>query len=154
MSTQHARPCSRRRFLRGMTLAGSAGLLGLHARRVAAEPPPETTQLRIGQSQAICFAPQYVAAEQLFHAEGFVDVQYVRRRNTTEALVAGEIDFTSFDASSLIVQIDKGFAQGQPAVSLSGLHIGCYELFGTDQIHEKSRWVPHSLLWGGKRGSP
>ena len=20
--------------------------------------------------------------------------------------------------------------------------------------HEKSRWVPHSLLWGGKRGSP
>ena len=21
-------------------------------------------------------------------------------------------------------------------------------------LHEKSRWVPHSLLWGGKRGSP
>jgi class 3 adenylate cyclase len=21
-------------------------------------------------------------------------------------------------------------------------------------VHEKSRWVPHSLLWGGKRGSP
>jgi len=22
------------------------------------------------------------------------------------------------------------------------------------RVHEKSRWVPHSLLWGGKRGSP
>ena len=26
--------------------------------------------------------------------------------------------------------------------------------FDVHQVHEKSRWVPHSLLWGGKRGSP
>jgi len=46
MHSQHARRFSRRRFLGGMTLAGTAGLLGLPARRVAAEPPPETTTLR------------------------------------------------------------------------------------------------------------
>ena len=133
MSTQQARRFSRRTFL-GVTLAGTTGLLGLHARRVAAEPPPETTRLRIGQSAAICFAPQYVAAEQLFQAEGFVDVQYVKQRIAQEALVAGEVDLTAFDAGSLIVQIDKGFAEGRPTVGLLGLHIGCYELFGTDRI--------------------
>jgi NitT/TauT family transport system substrate-binding protein len=46
MRTQHARPFSRRQFLGGLTLAGTAGLLGLHPRPVAAEPPPETTRLR------------------------------------------------------------------------------------------------------------
>jgi hypothetical protein len=49
METQHARPFSRRRFLGGLTLAGTAGLLGLPARPVAAEPPPETTRLRLAQ---------------------------------------------------------------------------------------------------------
>ena len=75
MSTQHARRFSRRRFL-GVTLAGTAGLLGLHARRVAAEPPPETTTLRLVQSPAICAAPQYVA-EEFLHGEGFTEVRYV-----------------------------------------------------------------------------
>ena len=76
MRTQHARPCSRRRFLGGLTLAGTAGLLGLHPRPVAAEPPPETTTLRLAQTASICQAPQYVV-EALFEAEGFTDVQFV-----------------------------------------------------------------------------
>lgn len=79
MSTQHARQFSRRKFLSGVTLVGTAGLLGLTPGPVAAEPPPETSTLRIGQSPAICFVPQYLAAEQLFQAEGFADVQYVKR---------------------------------------------------------------------------
>jgi hypothetical protein len=54
MSTQHARPFSRRRFLGGLTLVGTAGFLGLHARRVAAEPPPETTTIRWLRNPAIC----------------------------------------------------------------------------------------------------
>jgi NitT/TauT family transport system substrate-binding protein len=107
------------------------GLLGLHPRPVAAEPPPETTTLRIARGPAICFAPQYVAAEQLFQAEGFVDVQYVVKRPLAfEAIVSGEADLASTDVSSLIVSIDKG----QPMVILMGLHMGCYELFGTDQM--------------------
>ena len=63
MSTQPVRPLSRRRFLRGVTLAGTAGLLGLHAKPVAAAPPPETTRIRLGQTASICRAPEYMATE-------------------------------------------------------------------------------------------
>ena len=76
MSTQHARQCSRRRFLGRLTLAGAAGLLGWHPRPVAAEPPPETTRLRLYKFPGICLAPQYVA-EELLRAEGFTEVQYL-----------------------------------------------------------------------------
>jgi NitT/TauT family transport system substrate-binding protein len=58
MRTQHTGQFSRRRFLGGLTLAGTAGLLGLHARRVVAEPPPETTTIRLSQISGICIAPQ------------------------------------------------------------------------------------------------
>ena len=50
MSVQHARPSSRRRFLGGLTFAGTAGFLGLLPRGAAAEPPPETTRTQ-GASQ-------------------------------------------------------------------------------------------------------
>jgi transposase len=30
----------------------------------------------------------------------------------------------------------------------------CMKRLSQGRFHEKSRWVPHSLLWGGKRGSP
>ena len=89
MSTQHARQFSRRRFLGGLTLAGTAGFLGLHPRQVAAEPPPETTTLRLIQLSGICIAPQYVA-EELLRAEGFADVQYVKRDDTQKALASGD----------------------------------------------------------------
>jgi NitT/TauT family transport system substrate-binding protein len=121
---------TRQRFLGGLTVAGTVGLLGMRPRLVAAEPPPETSTLRIGQSPAICFAPQYVAAEQLFQAEEFVDVQYVKRPGAYETILSGEADIASTDAASIIVSLDKR----QPIVVLVGLHIGCYELFGTEQI--------------------
>jgi hypothetical protein len=61
MRTQHARQFSRRRFLEGLTLAGTAGFLGWHPRPVAAEPPPETATVRL-IDQGTCLAPQYLAA--------------------------------------------------------------------------------------------
>jgi NitT/TauT family transport system substrate-binding protein len=76
MSPQDARPFSRRKFLSEMTLVGTAGLLGLHARQGAAEPAPETPRLRLYKFPGICLAPQYIA-EELLRAEGFTDVQYV-----------------------------------------------------------------------------
>jgi NitT/TauT family transport system substrate-binding protein len=131
MSAQHTAGWTRRRFLGGLTLAGTAGLLGLSPRPVGAEPPPETTRLRIAQSPGICFAPQYMAGDQLLQAEGFVDVQYVKRSPVAfPLLVSGELDLASTDVSTMIAGID----QGQPIVILAGLHGGCYELFGTDQI--------------------
>jgi NitT/TauT family transport system substrate-binding protein len=130
MSTQHARPCSRRRFLAGVTLAGTAGLLGVHPRLVAAEPPPETTTLRLRQISGICIAPQYVA-EELLHAEGFANVQYVKAAGTTaEDLGSGEVDISMGFVTPFIVQLDTG----DPLVLLGGVHVGYFELFGTEQI--------------------
>ncbi|PYM69092.1 MAG: hypothetical protein DME10_25075, partial [Candidatus Rokuibacteriota bacterium] len=68
---------SRRAFVGGLTLGWTAGLLGLDSGQAAAEPPPETTKLRLPQIPGICVAPQYVA-EALMISEGFIDVQYVK----------------------------------------------------------------------------
>src|SRR5205809_5747304 len=68
---------TRRALRSGLALAGGGGLLGLTSRPAAAEPPPETTRVRLVQIAGICVAPQYVA-EELLRAEGFVDVQYVQ----------------------------------------------------------------------------
>jgi hypothetical protein len=101
MSTQHARPFSRRRFLCGLTLAGTAGFLGVPPRPAAAEPPPETTTLRLIKLSGICIAPQYVA-EELLRAEGFADVQYVERDDTQQAgllVKRGQLTRPSFGVS-------------------------------------------------------
>ena len=129
MPIQHARRCSRRRFLRGITLAGTAGLLGVHPRPSAAEPPPETTKIRLVQISGICIAPQYVA-EDLLRAEGFADVHYVKRDDTQQALASGEVDISMAFVTPFILQLERG----APVVLLGGVHVGCYELFGTDQV--------------------
>ena len=121
---------NRRDFVSRLTAAGTAGLLGLRARSAAAEPPPETTRLRVARSPAICFAPQYVAGEQLLRAEGFTDLQYVQRSTGWDALNSGDADISAVDAPSLVAQLDMG----KPITVLTGLHVGCYELFGTARI--------------------
>jgi NitT/TauT family transport system substrate-binding protein len=135
MHTQHARQCSRRKFLRGVTLVGTAGLLGLPARRVAAEPPLETTRLRLYKTPGICIAPQYVA-EELLHLEGFTEVHYVAADpakmtvSTYQQFAAGGIDLTTTFAPPSIIQVDAV----APIVLLGGVHVGCFELFGTDRV--------------------
>ena len=69
---------SRREFVGGLTLAGTAGLLGMRPGHATAEPPPETRTIRIAQSPATCFAAIYVAGERLLQAEGFTTVEYVK----------------------------------------------------------------------------
>lgn len=49
MDRRHAEGWSRREFLGGLVLAGAAGLIGLKPEPFAAEPPPETTTLRLVQ---------------------------------------------------------------------------------------------------------
>ena len=73
MCDQRAEGWTRRAFLNELTLAGTAGLLGVPPRAVAAESSPETTALRLARTTSICQAPQYVV-EALFEAEGFTDV--------------------------------------------------------------------------------
>jgi hypothetical protein len=129
MRIHHAACWSRREFLRGLTLAGTAGLLGLYPRAVVAEPPPETTKIRLIQISGICIAPQYVA-EELLRAEGFTEVQYIKLENTQKALASGQVDVSMAFVAPSIIQVDTA----APLVLLGGVHVGCYEVFGTDQV--------------------
>src|SRR5712691_11559468 len=111
MHSQHVRRFSRRRFLGGVTLAGMAGLLGVHPRPVAAEPPPETTTLRLTKVPSTCRAPQWIA-EELLAAEGFTDVQYVTVLTggkgadlTGSALVSGQVDLSMQFIGPSILQV-------------------------------------------------
>ena len=119
MSSQQAEGWSRREFLGGVTLAGTAGLLGVRPTPVAAEPPVETTTLRLAQIPGACIAPQYVA-EDLLHGEGFTDVQYVkkaRRVQTYEAVASGEVAITVGSVGPLLIQVDAG----DPIVFVAGV---------------------------------
>lgn len=138
---------TRRDFLRNVTVASAAGFVALRSCRADAEPAPETTKLRlVKETRAICIAPQY-AAEDLLRAEGFVDVEYVKMpADSAEApdaagsmwsdggrvdpLSAGIADIHTLMVSRIIAQIDAG----APIKVVTGIHAGCFELFGTDRI--------------------
>ena len=131
MKHNHVDPIGRRGFIRDMTVGGAAGLLGLRPESAAAEPPPETTRLRVHHSLSLCQAPQYVA-EDLLRGEGFTEVQYVPHgpKGFYETLGSGEADIGGDFATQQIIQLDKG----TPIVVLGGIHVGCFELFGTEQV--------------------
>jgi NitT/TauT family transport system substrate-binding protein len=125
---------SRRESLKGLAAFGlGLGLIGTRA--VAAEPPPETTRLRLGKIPSICLAPQYVA-EELLRAEGFSHIQYVGEGLSNsglagaQAMGAGQFDISMNFAAPLVMAID----QGTPIVILGGVHVGCFELFGTERV--------------------
>jgi NitT/TauT family transport system substrate-binding protein len=124
----------RREFLGGLGLAGAAGLLGLRAEEAAAEPPPETTTIRLIHDPAIpvlCYAPLYVA-EDLLRGEGFTEVRYVKLVEGSEAkaLAAGQADVSGVLAATVILAIEGR----QPLLALAGLHIGCLEVVGTGRV--------------------
>jgi NitT/TauT family transport system substrate-binding protein len=123
---------SRRGFLRGLGLAGVTAFIGLRGGPAAAEPPPETTRIRIHDAPITCFAPVYVA-EDLLKAEGFTEVQYVKTplaEGPTKALAEGWIDITQNDTAAHLMVLDVG----GPVVLLGGIHTGCWELFGSDSV--------------------
>jgi NitT/TauT family transport system substrate-binding protein len=130
MHIQHAQRFSRRRFLGG-TLAGMAGLLGVPPRPVAAEPPPETTRLRVGRLPGICGAPLFMA-EEFLPGEGFTEVQYVDLHGSSfpQATAAGEVDFGSNFIGPTLTRLEAG----APFVLLSGTHVGCFELFAHEPV--------------------
>jgi len=136
----------RRDFLRQGTAIAAASFLGAPPGRVAAEPPPETTKIRIVREPSICIAPQY-AAEELLKAEGFAEVEYVKTASDSDRAAGGAVamrgddegvdpvatglaDLHTVMAAQLVVSIDAG----QPIRILTGIHAGCFELFGTDRI--------------------
>jgi NitT/TauT family transport system substrate-binding protein len=132
MTNPHVAGWSRREFLSGVTLAGTAGLLSLRSRPVVAEPPPETMKITLVKVSGICIAPQYVA-EALLQDEGFTEVHYVETvagAELTKALAAGEAHLSLSFVAPVILRLDRG----DPIIMLAGVHVGCFELFGTDRV--------------------
>jgi NitT/TauT family transport system substrate-binding protein len=134
---------SRRRFLTNAAMVGAAGLGGFGAwgKALAAEPPPEVTTIRFEKDDGTCIAPQ--AFQELLRAEGFTDIRYVdlteahlRRANAanlspnSDMIVHGEVDFAREFAANLLLTMNAG----GPVTVLSGLHLGCFEIFGKNEI--------------------
>jgi NitT/TauT family transport system substrate-binding protein len=122
----------RRQFVSQSTLAATAGLFGLRPEPVAAEPPPETTRIRLVRSPAICISPLYVA-EELLRLEGFTDVEYVPFKTGnlfTQAVGAGQADLALNFIGPLVISVDER----APVVILAGIHAGCFELFGSERV--------------------
>ena len=127
---------SRRDSLRLLLGAGAAGLGLTRAGLVAAEPPPETTRLRLSRVPSVCLAPQYVA-EELLRAEGFTQVEYVGTANQgggipgAQVMGNGDVDFGMNFAAPLVVALDMGV----PITLLGGVHVGCFEVFVGERVH-------------------
>ena len=133
MSDPRSEGWSRREFLTKATLAGAAGIFGVKPNSIAAEPPPETTRLKIlDLPRGICPAPQYVA-EELLRSEGFTELQYLRKQTQNErfrAVATGEAHMFVTFVPSLVSRLDAG----DPLVFLAGSHVGCFELFGAERV--------------------
>jgi len=122
----------RREFLTRASTLAAACLLSHPDRSVAAEPPPETTHVRLVHLPFICLAPQY-PAEEFLPLEGFTTWDYLPlgTRSGVDALAEGRADISMWSAPELLLRLDAG----QPIVVLAGVHGGCYQLFGGDRVH-------------------
>jgi NitT/TauT family transport system substrate-binding protein len=122
---------TRREFLGGLALTGTAALMGLAQEPAAAEPPPETTRIRFPllPFDVACVAPQWVA-ESFLRAEGFATPEYVKVKSSWQGLARGDVDFIITDALTGVLRVDEG----DPITILTGVHGGCYELIGTGQV--------------------
>jgi NitT/TauT family transport system substrate-binding protein len=121
----------RRRFLAAGCALGAARLAATPG-RAAAEPAPETRTIRFFYDPVVCVAPMFLA-EELLRGEGFDEVVYVKRtadETVADALRAGRADLTATNAPSLMLAIDAG----RSISILSGLHVGCFELFANDSV--------------------
>jgi NitT/TauT family transport system substrate-binding protein len=78
---------------------------------------------------SICEAAEYVA-EDLLQGEGFTEVRYVEAESfvdSQQALVAGKADLTMLFSPPFLLRLEAG----DPLVVLAGVHVGCFELFGS-----------------------
>ena len=139
---------SRRRFLTNLAFTGAVGLggvsvasLGGGRKSLAAEPPLEVTTIRLAKDTVTCIAP--LVFHELLRAEGFADIRYVdlaeayvRRADAAKSgavadmISHGEVDFGRDFAPAHVL----GMNAGAPITILAGLHLGCFEVFGKDEI--------------------
>ena len=126
---------NRREFMKKTALTGAAAYLGIGSDYgiAAVEPPPETTTVRFQQLKSPCWVPQLVA-EPLLREEGFKDIQYIKadkeRWHGEEDIIAGRVDFTADYTGMSLMKL----VPGSPIDFISGFHVGCYSLIGSDKI--------------------
>ena len=122
---------NRRCFLAGLSSV-AAGLVDA-SKVLSEEEPLETTRIRLYDWTGLCIAPQFVA-EELLKSEGLTDVQYLRDDASgslpNPLLASGAIDINSQFSAPTIIRVEAS----DPIVFLGGLHVGCFELFGTEKI--------------------
>jgi NitT/TauT family transport system substrate-binding protein len=123
-----ARMQTRRGFLGGIAAAGATSLMRTRWAE-ASEEPLETTTVRL-QTPGLCVAPLLIA-EALLRAEGFTDIRYVPSDfGSTELVARGAVDFAPQYAPQCVRAIDAG----EPLMLLSGVMVGCFELFAREGI--------------------
>lgn len=120
----------------GTNLLSACGA-GVNERSAASEPNPdaplETTSIGLFSiSETQCLAAQYLA-EPFLREEGFTDIRYPRYKSAADSLAdkrSGKIDFALGYAAAWIPMIDTG----SPLVMLGGVHVGCWQVFGTGNV--------------------
>ena len=146
---------NRRDLLLAGACAASTALFGSVVSRLRAEeanPPPETTTIRLAKNPSICIAPQYVVSD-LLNAEGFANVVYVESDagvEQTKAIAKGDIDFTLHFSGPLLLEIDRGAT----VTILAGVHVGCFELFAKEGIRSVADLKGRTVGQQGLGSSP
>jgi NitT/TauT family transport system substrate-binding protein len=121
---------TRRDFLKiagGLSLS-TAGMTLLNACGAGSE----TTTIRLVKAPSLCLAPLYLA-EDFLKDEGFTEVQYVDipTGNVVEVLSSGQADLGMQFSGPIVTYLDAG----KPLTVLAGVHVGCFVLFGHEQIN-------------------
>src|SRR5438067_8877739 len=125
-------PITRRRMLTTFACAGGLSAPFLRPSLLsAAEGTLETKSITLPKNPALCTAPQFIA-EELLRAEGFTELKTITLHNAgiSGALGSGEIDFAVTYASLFAAGLDNGAA----LTLLSGVMVGCFELFAREGI--------------------
>ncbi|MHB8880135.1 MAG: ABC transporter substrate-binding protein [Thermodesulfovibrionales bacterium] len=155
MGDQKAHGWSRREFLGGLALAGTAAALGLRPGlgMAAVEPPPETKTLRMRYWDPACWAPFYLA-EPFLREEGFTDIRYIAGPPTElpAMLKKGLVDLSPDFSVQGMYNVET---QSSPQKFLGGLHVGCYALIGSERVRSV-RDLKGKTVWAGaaERGGP
>ncbi len=147
---KNQKPCdwSRREFLGSIALAGSAAMLCAKPELAfaALEPPPETKTLRLRYWDPACWAPFYLA-EPLLREEGFTDIRYIAGPGPELAAMfkKGLVDLTP---EFSVLGMYNAETRGAPLKFLSGLHVGCYALIGSNRV-KSVRDLKGKTVWAG-----
>jgi NitT/TauT family transport system substrate-binding protein len=143
---------SRREFLTNVGFFGSAAVLGFTSDADAAEPALETVKIRVIETPEICSSLPLIVAQELLQSEGFTQLRIKQATGIDglNAIARGEADFSIAPISSVLTRIDAG----EPLTLLAGIHVGCFELFGSERVRSlrdlKRKQVAVSLLGSGR----